>query len=156
MNTMKRTALLFALAFGATGCGSEAPGQDDSSSAESTSATAVDDGHTHTEVGLGKIKLGDFDVDLAQGHGAVEPGKESHLVVKLPYSDHGATTVRAWVGSEDRTLSYVGKGEYAPAHDDYDVHATAPDPLPEDPRWWVEIELPDGKRLLGSAEPLME
>ena len=64
--------------------------------------------------------------------------------------------VRAWVGTQDRTLSYVGKGEYAPSHDDYNIHATAPDPLPEKPMWWVEIERPDGTKLLGAAEPLFD
>ena len=72
------------------------------------------------------------------------------------YSDHGETVVRAWIGGEDRTLSRVGKGEYAAAHDDYDVHAMAPDPLPADVRWWIELEFPDGQRLVGSAEPLMD
>ena len=112
--------------------------------------------HEHAEDPLGTVALGEHRVELAQGHGAVLPGKECPLVVKLPYSDKGSTVVRAWIGGEDRTLSYVGKGEYAPAHDDYDVHATAPDPLPEGARWWVELELPDGSRLLGSAEPILE
>jgi hypothetical protein len=86
----------------------------------------------------------------------VAAGSEGHLVVKLPYSDGGATTVRAWIGGEDRTLSIVGKGQYAPSHDDYDVHAVAPDPLPAGARWWIELERPDGQRLLGSAEPLLD
>jgi len=114
------------------------------------------DDHAHDEVSLGTAKVGDLDVELAQGHGAVTPGGEGHLVVKLPYSDSGATIVRAWIGTEDRTLSLVGKGEYAASHDDYDVHATAPDPLPAGVRWWVELELPDGTKTLGSAEPILE
>ena len=92
-------------------------------------------------------------VELAQGHGAVKAGQEGHLVVKLPYNDNGATIVRAWIGTEDRTLSFVGKGEYAPSHDDYDIHAMAPDPLPENTMWWIEIEKPDGAKVsrLGRA-----
>ena len=43
--------------------------------------------------------------------------------------------VRAWIGISDPLFSYVGKGTYAPSHDDYDVHATAPTPLPENMRW---------------------
>jgi hypothetical protein len=97
--------------------------------------------------------LGEHSLELAQGHGAVAAGKEGHLVVKLPYNDGGATIVRAWIGTEDRTLSYVGKGQYAPSHDDYDVHATAPDPLPAETQWWIEIEQPDGTKLVGSAQP---
>ncbi len=93
---------------------------------------------------------------LAQGHGGVTAGKESHLVVKLPYNDAGATIVRAWLGTEDRTASLVGKGEYAPSHDDYDIHATAPDPLPEGTMWWIEIEKPDGAKVVGSAQPITD
>jgi len=110
--------------------------------------------HAHDEVPLGKVMIGDDEVELAQGHGKVEAGKEGHLVVKLPYNDKGETVVRAWLGTEDRTLSMVGKGEYAPSHDDYDVHAVAPDPLPENVMWWIEIEKPDGTQLTGSADPL--
>lgn len=112
--------------------------------------------HPHDETALTPATIGDITVELAQGHGVVEAGKESHLVVKLPYSDNGATVVRAWIGSDDRTLSLVGRGEYAPAHDDYDVHATAPDPLPENAMWWIEIERPDGTKLTGSTKPITE
>ena len=94
-------------------------------------------------------------VDLAQGHGAIAAGKEGHLVVKLPYNDKGATIVRAWIGGPDRTMSIVGIGEYAPSHDDYDIHAMAPDPLPKATMWWIEIEKPDGTKVVGSAKPLM-
>jgi len=114
------------------------------------------DDHAHAEDPLGTITIGDHVLELAQGHGAVLAGKEAHLVVKLPYSDSGSTIVRAWIGSQDRTLSYVGKGEYAASHDDYDIHATAPDPLPENPLWWIEPEYPDGTRLVGSAPPSLE
>ncbi|MCK6486438.1 MAG: hypothetical protein HUU22_09415 [Phycisphaerae bacterium] len=110
--------------------------------------------HAHDEVSLGSVTIGDMNVELAQGHGKVEAGKEGHLVVKLPYNDKGATIVRAWIGTEDRTMSQAGKGEYAPSHDDYDVHAVAPDPLPENVMWWIEIQRPDGSRVIGSAKPL--
>jgi len=114
------------------------------------------DADHHDEVDLGTFAIGDVQVTFAQGHGKVEAGKEGHLVIKLPYSDNGATAVRVWLGTADRTASYVGKGEYAPSHDDYDVHAIAPDPLPADAMWWVEIEKPDGTRSVGSVKPLME
>ena len=125
------------------------------SSPEVTPPEAGDD-HEHAEDPLGTVTIGGLEVELAQEHGGIAAGKEGHLVVKLPYADHGSTIVRAWIGTEDRTLSYVGKGEYAPSHDDYDVHATAPDPLPENSRWWVEIEKPDGTKLVGSVQPLFE
>ena len=128
----------------------------DAAPAETVVETAPEEDHAHAEVPLGTVTIGDLAVELAQGHGAVLPGAEGHLVVKLPYSDSGATTVRAWIGTEDRTLSYVGKGEYAPSHDDYDIHATAPDPLPENPMWWIEIEKPDGSKVVGSVQPILE
>jgi hypothetical protein len=114
-----------------------------------------DHDHEHEEVDLGTFKIGEMDVVAAQGHGNVEAGKEGHLVIKLPYKDDGATTVRAWIGTEDRTLSAVGKGDYAPSHDDYDIHATAPDPLPAGSKWWLEVEKPDGTKVVGSI-PLLK
>ena len=59
------------------------------------------------------------------------------------------------VGTSDRTMSMVGLGEYAPSHDDYDIHAMAPSPLPADAMWWIEIEKPDGTKVTGSAKPIM-
>lgn len=111
--------------------------------------------HAHDEVALGKFKAGELEIEAAQGHGNVEAGKEGHLIIKLPYKDDGASVVRAWIGSEDRTLSAVGKGEYAPSHDDYDIHASAPSPLPADTKWWIEVEKPDGTKLVGSIAPKM-
>ena len=99
---------------------------------------------------------GDLELTLAQGHGAVEAGKEGHLVVKLPYNDNGASVVRAWIGTDDPTLSFVGKGEYAPSHDDYDIHAMAPDPLPEGAMWWIEVTKPDGASVVGSIAPITD
>lgn len=116
----------------------------------------VEEGHAHDETALEPATIGDMTVALAQGHGVIGAGKEGHLVVKLPYNDNGATVVRAWIGTEDRTLSFVGKGEYAPSHDDYDIHITSPDHLPENAMWWIEIEKPDGTKVVGSARPLRE
>ena len=140
---------------GADGTGDAAP-PDESPTAPVAKASPGGGGHGHDEESLGTATVGGLAVELAQGHGAVAAGKEGHLVVKLPYSDDGSTVVRAWIGTEDRTLSYVGKGQYAPSHDDYDVHATAPDPLPDGALWWIEIEQPDGTKLVGSAEPILE
>ena len=106
--------------------------------------------HAHKEVALGKFKIDGITIDAKQGHGKVEAGKESHLVITLPYKHSGATVIRAWIGTKDRTLSTVGKGKYASSHDDYDIHATAPKPLPKGAKWWVEIEKPDGSKLVGS------
>ncbi|MGI9013482.1 MAG: hypothetical protein ACR2GY_04440 [Phycisphaerales bacterium] len=110
----------------------------------------------HEEVSLGSIIIDDMTVELAQAHGAIAAGKELHLIVKLPYSDAGETVVRAWLGTDDRTSSLVGKGEYASDEDEYNIHAVAPDPLPADTMWWIEIEKPDGSKSIGSAQPIQE
>lgn len=114
------------------------------------------DDHDHgEEVELGTFDIGGISVEAAQAHGEVKAGEEGHLVIKLPYNDKGETVVRVWIGGEDRTLSSVGKGEYAPSHDDYDIHTMAPDPLPEGAKWWLEIEKPDGTKAVGSI-PFLE
>ncbi len=158
--TIRTNTILLSVLFAAaccSACGGSEPEVTPEPTAEPDSVpkegVAVDD-HAHDEVSIGSAQIGEHKVELAQGHGVVQAGGEGHLVVKLPYSDAGATIVRAWLGGEDRTASYVGKGTYAPSHDDYDVHATAPDPLPTPCMWWVELELPGGKRLLGSAKPI--
>jgi hypothetical protein len=112
--------------------------------------------HDHgDEVALGKFDIDGIMVEAAQGHGSVEAGKEGHIIIKLDYKDDGQTVTRAWIGTADRTMSAVGKGEYAPSHDDYDIHANAPDPLPEGAAWWLEIEKPDGTKAVGSI-PLLK
>jgi len=175
-HTAAGLAMLAALGLTLAGCGESGSGDDHAHGPDthehaedshthadgSTHDDHADDSHmgeedhAHDETALDPATIGDMTVELAQGHGAVEAGKESHLVVKLPYNDNGATVVRAWIGSEDRTLSFVGKGEYAPSHDDYDIHAMAPDPLPESTMWWIEIEKPDGTKVVGSARPIMD
>ncbi|MGP1345148.1 MAG: hypothetical protein ACTS3F_00585 [Phycisphaerales bacterium] len=113
-----------------------------------------DHDHAHDEVELGTITIGDDEVQLWQSHGSIEAGKELHLVVKLPYTDGGATIVRTWIGTDDRFSSIVARADYAASHDDYDVHAVAPDPLPENAMWWIEVEKPDGTKGVGSIKPL--
>lgn len=114
------------------------------------------DDHDHgEEAALGSHEIEGIKVEAAQGHGAVEAGKEGHLILKLPYNDNGETVVRVWIGTADKTLSAPGKGVYAPSHDDYDIHTMAPDPLPADTKWWVEISKPDGTKATGSI-PLLK
>jgi hypothetical protein len=120
-----------------------------------SSANKEEEEHAHNEVLLGEFEIGGMMVKAAQDHGSVEPGKEGHLVVTLPYNDEGQTVTRAWIGTEDRTLSTVGKGDYAASHNDYDIHAIAPNPLPEGTKWWLEIEKPDGTKSVGSI-PLLK
>ena len=145
---------MFAVAALLTSCGdSEKPAPP--SSNDNEAAKEEDQGHAHEEVSLGKFDIGGNMLEASQGHGNVEARKEGHLVIKLPYKDEGATVVRAWIGVEDRTLSSVGRGEYASSHDDYDIHTVAPDPLPDGAKWWLEIEKPDGTKAVGSL-PLLK
>ena len=174
LEQMKNTALIAmagAALIVAAGCGNESP----STTGNATPAAATDDDHDHDgdhadgdhdhagmddhdhdhdEVELGTITIGDDEIQLWQSHGAIEAGKELHLVVKLPYTDDGATIVRAWLGTEDRFSSVVARADYAASHDDYDVHAIAPDPLPANTMWWIEVEKPDGTKGVGSIKPL--
>jgi len=148
--------VLAAMSLAVAGCGEKktTPADNGTSTASNTGNTSEDD-HDHghdDEISLGTTMIGDMTVECAQGHGEMEPGKESHLVVKLPYNDNGATIVRAWIGTDDRFMSTVGKGEYAASHDDYDIHAMAPAPLPEGAQWWIEIEKPDGTTVVGSID----
>ena len=135
------------------GCGEPEKVEDPPS--EKPPAEEKEHEHEHEEVDLGTFDIDGNSVVAAQGHGNVEAGKEGHLVIKLSYKDDGESVTRAWIGGEDRTLSSVGKGEYAPSHDDYDIHAVAPDPLPADAKWWLEIEKPDGTKAVGSI-PLLK
>ena len=167
MNMLARLALSILFVIAVAGCGrfdtgggtattAPAPGTgnatpvDQPNPVEVTPAPAPT-GHSHgPEADLGTTMVGDHKVTCGQGHGAVAAGKLGHIVVKLPYNDNGATTVRAWIGTADRDLWAVGKGIYAPSHDDYDIHAAAPAPLPEGAQWWIEITSPDGEVSTGS------
>ncbi len=153
----KNLLLLPALILALTACGDKPKNESaEAGSGEAAGAAPAAADHSHDEVSIGTVEIGGAMVKLAQGHGKMKAGDESHLVVKLPTNDGGATIVRAWVGTSDRTKSLVAKGTYAASHDDYDVHADAPDPLPEGVQWWVEIEKPDGTKAVGSANPILE
>ena len=157
-------ALIITATFALSGCGKESSAPEsadahehgaDSHVHEDADATMSDSGGSshEGEVALAPITVGGMTVTLAQEHGELEAGKELHLIVRLPYSDNGATVIRAWLGTEDRFGSIVEKAQYASSPDLYNVHAIAPDPLPENTMWWIEIEKPDGEKLLGAAEP---
>lgn len=169
MKNLSKLALMLSITFWIAGCGESPSTEADNGDGTHTHADgtvhsndehandAGNDDHDHGEiVALEPATIGDIQLELGQGHGPLQPGEESHLVVKLPYNDNGQSIIRAWIGTEDRTLSMVGKGEYAPSHDDYDIHAMAPSPLPENAMWWIEIESPDGTKVVGSTKPITE
>lgn len=125
---------------------------DDHDHAEHDHSGQMDEDH-HDEVDIGSIQLGGMEVRLAQGHGQLEPGKELHLVIRLPESDAGSSVIRAWLGTDDRFSSVVSRADYSASSGTYDVHVVAPDPLPEPTLWWIEITRPDGEKLIGSVAP---
>lgn len=121
-------------------------------------------GHNHDEEGahgddhsdakdLPDATIGGVSVKLQQV-APIKAGEEVVLLVKLPESSESQTIVRAWLGGEDRTLYRVEKGHYVADEGVYDVHVTAPDPLPADAMWWVEVEKPDGSKAVGSTKPI--
>jgi hypothetical protein len=109
------------------------------------------DGHdAHELVSLGTATVGEIEVEAFQGHGEAAPGKELHLVVKLGEGDTGGATVRGWIGTDDRFQSVVALAEFSATEGGYELHAVAPDPLPESASWWIEVQLPDGTAHVGS------
>lgn len=99
---------------------------------------------------LGPVELGGLTVRALQGHGEAAAGKELHLVVELPEEAAGST-VRAWIGTDDRLASMVALAEYSESGGGHELHAVAPDPLPENAAWWIEVERSDGTTHVGSV-----
>lgn len=107
--------------------------------------------HDHDEVSLGQVAIGDVSAEAFQGHGTAGAGKELHLIIKFEEATPGASTVRAWIGTDDRLSSTVAKAEYVAGERAYELHAVAPDPLPENAMWWIEVEAADGTKSVGSV-----
>lgn len=156
MNTKPITALSLALglALAMNAC-TETSSSSDSHAHGDDTHTHAEESHTtddmHESIPLGSIMIDNITVELTQNHGVVDPGEEEHLVVKIPQSDPETFTVRAWIGTEDKTRSYVGKGEYSADHGAFDIHIIAPESLDPGAKWWIEIEKPDGSVHTGSA-----
>lgn len=168
MNNHLRLTIPLALALSLAGCaksGAESDHGDHDHAADTHThadgSTHEDHGHDdameehdgmHESIPLKPATIAGMSIELTQGHGAVGAGEEEHLIVMIDGGETDIMGVRAWIGTEDRTMSYVGKGEYSVIGDSYDIHAIAPDPLPENAMWWIEIELADGTKQVGSTE----
>lgn len=106
------------------------------------SATGVTDKTTGLEdhgamVKLGAVKLGEFDVQVAQ-EGKLEAGKE--IGVDLTFAKGKALpTVRAWVGIESGVGSMKAKLPKA-GEETLHGHVEVPKPLPEGAKIWLELE----------------
>jgi hypothetical protein len=128
-------------------------GEHDDTHTHADGSTYADHDDEHESIELDAITIDGMRVELTQNHGPVNAGEEEHLIVRVDGED--ILAVRVWIGTEDRTLSYVGKGEYAVLNDAFEAHTMAPDPLPENTMWWIEIEKADGTKVIGSAQPVM-
>jgi len=157
-----RLVLALTAAFWIAGCG----GSDDSSDMHGDDHDhphGEHDGHDHGDgqdhgvteehgpmMDLANFAIGDMDVHAQQAGGPVRAGQEYVLFVTLPESNAAQPVVRAWIGTDDRTLSGgVATADYEEGH--YHVHVMAPTPLPQDAMWWVEVEQADGTKLVGST-----
>ena len=156
MNTSRLFATLASLGFGLLiGACSETgnPSSDHDHGDDTHSHTENEQlsDHSHETIPLGSLTISDLTMELTQGHGAVDPGEEEHLIVKFTDEGQDALTLRAWIGTEDKTRSYVGKGEYSADRGVFDFHIIAPKTLEQNAKWWIEIERPDGSVHIGSA-----
>ena len=114
---------------------------------------AEDTQQGHMEIPLEPVSIDGMDLILTQNHGPVNAGEEEHLIIRITENGDEIEAVRAWIGGEDRSMSYVGKGEYSLLSDAYDIHTIAPDPLPENAMWWIELEKRDGTKVVVSTKP---
>ncbi len=73
---------------------------------------------------------------------AVQIGKvtKGEGVLELKVTGLVNGTVRAWAGTKDAKGAVKAKADYAPDHDDYDVHVEVTEPLAADAKWWIELE----------------
>lgn len=144
------------------GCSKSEPSTDPHAgeTAEEHAAHASHEGHDHDDHAghddhgdrheLGTTTIGGLQATCWQVHGEAEPGKELFLMVKLDEATPGGSTLRAWIGTDDRLSALVSKGEFDADEGLYGVHAEAPDPLPEGAAWWIEVETPEGETQTGS------
>lgn len=154
-----------------SGSGDHGHAHDDDTHTHDDTASTTDSSHTHADgsihtdhaddhadslqkIPLDALVINGMGIQLSQNHGPVGAGDEEHLIVKIDNGDADIIGVRAWIGTEDRTLSYVGKGEYSVINDAYDIHTSAPDALDDNTMWWIEIEMADGTKHTGSVKPM--
>jgi hypothetical protein len=96
---------------------------------------------TSTAQSLGTITVSGFEMEVIQD-GKIEAGKEATFEIRIK-GDKDPTAVRVWIGVESGRGSAKGK---AHRHGDkMEVHADAPDPIPDDAKLWIEVETDAGK-----------
>lgn len=57
--------------------------------------------------------------------------------------------VRAWIGDEAATNAVITRAEFEADH--HCAHLEVAQPLPEDAKFWLEIETTDGQKLKGNS-----
>jgi len=171
LGLLGRGLLAVALAAFLAGCGESGGGAASSGGTAAHDHDDHDDDHDHADddhdhdhdhdhemddhsdaVELGAVTIDGVEVRASQAHGELAAGKELFLMLVLSDNEGGATAVRAWIGTENRLASEVAKAEFHADHGDYELHAMAPDPLPENAKWWIELERADGTKAVGSID----
>jgi hypothetical protein len=110
-----------------------------------------DDGHHHAgpKHDLGRQSVGPFNVSVTQV-GNVKAGSPATFEIVLIETAPTPSAVRAWVGNEQAVGSVKVRAVQRPAFFDADLEVPAE--LPEGARLWVEIELDNAARHVGSFE----
>ena len=113
---------------------------------------ARDGGHHHEgeRFELGSVKAGAYEIVAVQ---IGKPAKgEGILAIKGKGLEKGAAVVRAWAGDESAQAAIKAKADYAPAHDDFDVHVETGDTLAAGAKWWIEVEPTGGDKVTVSFD----
>lgn len=149
--------LLLAMTLTVTGCGREdsapAPATNESpdQSQEHNHNDDHADGHGEGDGGhhsgpkheLGSEEVGDATVTVNQV-GEVEAGGPATFEIFIDGQDAEPAAVRAWVGNEQAIGSVKVRAVERPEF--YDADLEVPAEMPEDSRFWVDIETEDGER----------
>lgn len=93
---------------------------------------------------LPPVKIGPYEV-TANYEGLLAEGHFNFHVAGPDF-----VGIRQWVGPEDAVGVLVSRAEVLSDH----IHAGVemPNPIPPNPRLWIEIETPEGERLKGSIQ----
>lgn len=142
---MKRQMAVLAMA-AAAGLFAACGGGDNHGHGNDGHSHGNESGHGHEHEGervvLGKNKIGDLEVTVAQ-FGKVAKGKEGVFEINTGASadDNKKKKVFVWIGDKDgKELTPRTTPDYAAEHNDFDGHVEVARDLPADARLWVEID----------------
>lgn len=102
------------------------------------------DGHDHGSKAftLGVVSIHGIKVKAVQD-GDIVPVKPASFDLSFSEGTERPAEVRGWIGAENAPVTAKIKGE--PEGAGFHVHASNPDPLPNDARLWVELKSPSGQ-----------